>query len=1663
MSHSFKVKKNKNEQKEEEEKILKEIRQEINHHDIFSFKLGNQSLNNILSKTKPFDKKFFHYQRYNFKLQELSPDLCSFYDYILQDKDDKIPINKIVSNEKEDENLIDETGKRKKINDILSDKDVKISDVLENIMEDVNIFDKIYQEEQDKIENEEVKIKAQENISKKELKYIYFQQSKENEKIKEKENTPKPIIKNRIYPIEMIDKIEKDYNNILIENIKKEKKETDLYPLDTYKKNNELKIPLLLEQEKDIQFQSLKEKMLIKEIKNNNTEEVFSTFIIDKPNQEPGNKAQIYMYAGTFKGKIIKVLLNNRKTQNNTNTNDNISEIFDSKEDCINSIDIFENIMVTGHQNGSILFWEDNKIFDKKKNITNQKKNDILYLKIIKINQKKKKFEILYSDIIGNVYFLKISKYLIKYVETKELLINDNLVLTYKISFFTQINLTKIKKKEMLFALTSTKGITLLKIRPKIEVKEENQIQIQYLKKFLNSPNGKSDNGIFDSAFGLGFPPMDEKSQRNSIRGSISDSIVIGKDQIENLLFVVSFGEIINLYDIKFSRNNKLFVTPKGHYINDKSIIYISFLTNSYVVIITNDYYLKIINTFDFDKKEFTEMHEPTKNSLLLYEPIDLKKLIILRQTNIFKYNSEDKKIISYYIFLNTVVTLNKSIIILGRQGLYQYTLLQWDAIIQYFDKAKEYEKMLWLAMVVFNNSKNLLTIQSKNTNEDFLINNKFQMCSPLISKFLIQVVMEEIGKNNFIPICMLIEFCIGAELYDCLYDAVSPLSLKGYDSYLYEYLTKYILNDDCQNIDFKDNFLFNYIKYYVEMREKNILSEALFHINIFTLIEQKLILSAIDEYKLINPAIYTKIKTMNKGEFDYFSPIKYLYGLFHNDFLKEKENKLFETESDKVVKEEYYKLINENDIKHYNEDISTYYEFLGHKILWYCNKCLSKEEFHTNVIISKNSFEKVAKKIIIFLTSKDVLQEFLEFDSYSYFKIIIRFFTEKELFALIHRKIESNQDLFKDIKDFIEVYLGKKIPSIALSDKYFFYDIQEIAEKFENIYVKYDYYKIIPIICKKNKEFHLDKASIKNAIKFFINYLYDLKNCSDIDKYNCHNKPDNLEEFEKQIKEIESDIILMIKAFESHNELIREDMDEILQIENIDQFRNARIYLYESSNQYEESFLLHKEELEEENKDMPKYEKIKLFFEWINNILSYTSVLEKNKNIKIGNENCHQKFKDFLLTNFNYLSNLSLTELSNLVDNWFKGQEEKIIEKLNDEKSVSLQFKYINYYLATHEYDSDSEQNEENNIYYKFLLMKINLLIKTNHKEQVLNILHHNHFLCKEKLLKDLLSEEVYDACIYIYQKLDKLEAGIELSKKEIKKTLEEIMKEITSKNYNSIDIDNKLNNFTKYVDLGLGICQKSESKRKREIDLVDDYWLLLINVLYNFQIINFLPEYNKNKNNYKTADYKKIFNVLNDTFEKSIAKMTDCISLPLIIDVMGEKCGEAEFTKFKQLNLMMFSNFRLGENIFNLMKKLIESGVNLEIDNYLYERNRGHLGNFVSCSICKEFLGSNLLDDIKYFTCNHIYHKICFFKEAEGDECPICKRNDCIVNKNQGNFFKDIDEVKYKENIELMTKKEEELNIKKQRREKMIKLKKINKRRRDIHKVFNNSNKFS
>ena len=302
--------------------------------------------------------------------------------------------------------------------------------------------------------------------------------------------------------------------------------------------------------------------------------------------------------------------------------------------------------MVTGHQKGLISFWENCKSYDSTRNISSQKKggSEIVCLKIIKINSKKKKIEIIFSDILGNVFYLNRYKGLFKNTETKELLLFYVNCPIYKITFWChEQNLTKTKKKLMLFSLTSSKGVTLLKIRPKL--KPEKKGDAEYLLKHIDSPNKSTEGGIFDSTFGLGFSPMELNDIINgkgsNIRGSISESIVIGKNTNERLFLAVSFGYIINLYDIKISLSkNKMHISGIGHYINDKNIIHISFLTNSYMALISNDFYLKIINTFEEkDIKAFKRMKNINKTNLVNRVEIELKKVI-----NQLINNEKDKK-----------------------------------------------------------------------------------------------------------------------------------------------------------------------------------------------------------------------------------------------------------------------------------------------------------------------------------------------------------------------------------------------------------------------------------------------------------------------------------------------------------------------------------------------------------------------------------------------------------------------------------------------------------------------------------------------------------------------------------------------------------------------------------------------------------------------------------------------------------------------------------------------------------------------------------------------------------------------------------------------------------------------------------------------------------
>ena len=231
----------------------------------------------------------------------------------------------------------------------------------------------------------------------------------------------------------------------------------------------------------------------------------------------------------------------------------------------------------------------------------------------------------------------------------------------------------------------------------------------------------------------------------------------------------------------------------------------------------------------------------------------------------------------------------------------------------------------------------------------------------------------------------------------------------------------------------------------------------------------------------------------------------------------------------------------------------------------------------------------------------------------------------------------------------------------------------------------------------------------------------------------------------------------------------------------------------------------------------------------------------------------------------------------------------------------------------------------------------------------------------------------------------------------------------------------------------------------------------------------MKFLPIFEENQNNYKTKDYIKINNTLDETFELILTKMTDYIQLKVIVDVISEKCGSAGFKKIKNLNSLLFVGYRLSENMMIITKGLLEEEIEKTMNNFIYQYNKGYETILDKCDFCGETLEDLSFDKIIFFKCNHIFHRFCFKKEKyDKNICPICDKNDFdiskyedkVIQKSKQLFDIDVEEKKKKkkDNIKKSDKKKEELKKIRSKKQNLIQLRRIKKKRQDIKSIFDN-----
>ena len=555
------------------------------------------------------------------------------------------------------------------------------------------LFDELFSEDEkdkEEINKEKNAIEEKEKLEK---------EKKEQEKLDQEKK--KDILKGEYYPIDIIEEAEKYYN------LSNESKE-DLYPLNTYQTNHGLCIDFLKYQDPNIQTK---------------IEDDITVIGTDNEN---------YLYICTNKGKIIK--------------KKNRTEILlqkDTYNDCISCIDVIDSFIVTGDENGNIAIWINNNFNQV---LTNVNDNKIICIKIIEIINSKLK--LLYSDIKGNFYFMKVhanknDDFKIEELEYEFSPIYNILLYPNNSSFI------KREKQNVTMILVSPQNLGIFRLNLEKKVLEKLKV-IEYL-------YGEKGKFHFDVSSGLGFPPIsDLEEERPSTESSatyrtssIATNIVIGKEEEEISMISVSYGNVLQLLGFRVSDKNEIYYKDIGFIVNDRPIVRNCFLANSMIAFMTDNFNIKIINTYDFVPKTYNPQTDinVTKNFLISYESMNISGAGLKGDLIDFAVNN---KRIQKNIYLHKIISSQNNIFYISDEGknIQLITLSNYDDVLNNLCDKEDYIKMLWLLSIIFNKNTNLLNTQLNKLDKNYIAKNKKNILDLYSMRFFMTKAIPELQKK---------------------------------------------------------------------------------------------------------------------------------------------------------------------------------------------------------------------------------------------------------------------------------------------------------------------------------------------------------------------------------------------------------------------------------------------------------------------------------------------------------------------------------------------------------------------------------------------------------------------------------------------------------------------------------------------------------------------------------------------------------------------------------------------------------------------------------------------------------------------------------------------------------------------------------------------------
>ena len=1482
------------------------------------------------------------------------------------------------------------------------------------------LFDDLFSEDEkdkEEINKEKNAIEDKEKLEKEKM---------EQEKLDQEKK--KDILKGEYYPIDIIEEAEKYYN------LSNESKE-DLYPLNTYQTNHGLCIDFLKYQDPNIQTK---------------IEDDITVIGTDNEN---------YLYICTNKGKIIK--------------KKNRTEILlqkDTYNDSISCIDVIDSFIVTGDENGNIAIWINNNFNQV---LTNVNDNKIICIKIIEIINSKLK--LLYSDIKGNFYFMKVhanknDDFKIEELEYEFSPIYNILLYPNNSSFI------KREKQNVTMILVSPQNLGIFRLNLEKKVLEKLKV-IEYL-------YGEKGKFHFDVSSGLGFPPIsDLEEERPSTESSatyrtssIATNIVIGKEEEEISMISVSYGNVLQLLGFRVSDKNEIYYKDIGFIVNDRPIVRNCFLANSMIAFMTDNFNIKIINTYDFVPKTYNPQTDinVTKNFLISYESMNISGAGLKGDLIDFAVNN---KRIQKNIYLHKIISNQNNIFYISDEGknIQLITLSNYDDVLNNLCDKEDYIKMLWLLSIIFNKNTNLLNSQLNKLDKNYIAKNKKNILDLYSMRFFMTKAIPELQKNNDIYAKMLLEFFVETDYFEKLSEFIVILSSFDLDKYIYTNLTKYIASGYLYEIILDQDILKKYINYCMSKNEKLLLNKILLKLNLDTLLQEDIV-KIISEKELINPYIYTRLKKNQTKKKDYFLPLSYLDSVFKKEYfekqseemikqsltpeqlelynkqlLEKKESMKGEIEKNLSISKDYKKLIKEHNMDYFNEDTFSCHEYIGHKFFWYCNKCLSGKEYPNDTPMSESRFKETAIKILAFLLNKENMKLYMEFDSYTYFQIISKYFFDEKLKRFI---MGLEQNYSDNEKKFIVELLGEN----ADNELNAFYTYSKIKEGLKDIevnryFLKYDFNVMTCEICEKVRDFIFDKKDVMDCLLYFSELDINDFNSED-DPYNCHRKVESEKDVKNFQNKIEKYMINLLNYLKLYNLLTEGYVKNLLKKRRIIEYKKIYFYLCEESRDYKECFEIKLLEFEK-NRDIYSEKDKKELFSWIKKIHEYTRDLERSEKNK-DNKEYNKDFKKLLLQYLNQLCTISIEELSKVIDECYQDDDEKeeLIRHLGEGQSSALQLKYLDKYFELNKRD----MNENIEKYIKYLDMEIDILIKNRNKRRIKKLLMDYKILCNDTNFKKLQKNMINDCCIYICQYQGKVKEGVYITIKEVRQKYANILDVLDKPNYNPLLIEIELNEMYKYFQLGLSVCQNNFLDEEKEDKKIDDSWLDLFNTACELKI-DFYPRYENNKNNIKTRDIKKTFNGLQNCIQLILETMSDYITLNLLVDIIAKNCEKWKTIEFYTFLDKSFHSFRRSEEILKCGKNLMSTNILIHYDDLRTIKTEGHFIYLDKerCNSCGVYLKDNNTYSFRMFACGHKYHISCCAEEQGKKVCYVCRKNEIkgddekLKQLKQGNLENEISYLE-QEKQEKLEKKLEEKEKKSGINKKLTALKKLRKKRREI-----------